>query len=69
MTRLLNKKQVAELIGLSVGGINKLIALRKIPYCKVTATKHGAVRFSPEVIEAWLQSNSTPATGAEVNSH
>jgi len=65
MTRLLNKKQVAELLGLSVGGINKLIMSRKIPFCKVTATKHGAVRFDPAAIDEWIRANSTPAAGGE----
>jgi excisionase family DNA binding protein len=59
----MTKKEVAELLGLSVGGINKLITLRKIPYCKVTATKHGAVRFDPAAIDEWIKTNSTPAGG------
>jgi excisionase family DNA binding protein len=63
MTRLLNKKQVAELLGMSVGGINKMIMLRKIPFCKITGTKHGAVRFDPAAIEAWVASNTHPAVG------
>jgi predicted DNA-binding transcriptional regulator AlpA len=60
MTRLLNKREVADLLGMSVGGVNKLIMSRRIPYCKVSATKHGAVRFDPAAIEAWIASNTTP---------
>ena len=64
MNRLLTKKDLAELLGISVAGVNKMIMQRRVPYTKVTATRGGPVRFDPAAIEAWLASNSTPVGAA-----
>lgn len=58
MTKLLNKKEVAQILGLSVGGINKLVMTRRIPFCKLNSSKHAAVRFDPVSIENWIRENT-----------
>jgi excisionase family DNA binding protein len=61
MVKLLNKENLADLLGISVAAINKMIARRAIPFTKVTATRGGSVRFDPAVIERWLQEQTTAA--------
>jgi len=55
MNRLLNKKDLAELLGITEAGVNKMIMERRVPYLKPTGKKGGPVRFDPDAIEAWLK--------------
>lgn len=50
MDRLLKPEVVAELIGCSRGHIFRMVARRKIPFCKIG----GSVRFRQESIERWI---------------
>ena len=49
---LLNKRQVAEYLGLKVYTIDAWVSQRRIPYIKVGGR---CVRFNLEEIEAWLK--------------
>lgn len=57
MEKLLNKRQVADLLGYTVAGITKMISDKRIPYIKMTEAKAGGVRFDPIEISRWLRSN------------
>ena len=48
---LLNKRQVADYLGLRVYTIDSWVSQKKIPFVKVGR----CVRFRPEAIESWLK--------------
>ena len=56
MTALLNKREVAELLGRSVSSIDKSVSAREIPFIKIN--RH--VRFDPAALESWLRAHSVP---------
>lgn len=63
MEKLLNKKQVADILGYSVPGITKMVMENRIPYIKMADLKSAAVRFDPAEIRRWLQSSTRNAAG------
>jgi predicted DNA-binding transcriptional regulator AlpA len=57
--KLLNKKEIAEALGVSVKAIDKWVCEQKIPYIKISQK---CVRFVPEQIRAFLNKHRiTPA--------
>ena len=60
MSKLLDNKQVAEMLGCSV---RHLIKLRKagLPYVQIGLNR-GAIRFKLEDVEAWISSQTRSAT-------
>ena len=59
LPRLLDVKQVAELLGLTVKGVYSLVENRRIPSLRVS----NRVRFSRSDVVAWLKENRVPASG------
>jgi excisionase family DNA binding protein len=57
-SRLVRKGEAAERLDISVAEINRLMALGKLGFIKPTGSKNGPVRFSEELLEAWLKSNT-----------
>lgn len=58
MTRLLTKKDVADLLQYSTDGINRLMRNRRIPYIKIGKT----VRFKKDDIENWIDKRKIKTT-------
>jgi excisionase family DNA binding protein len=56
--RLLNKREAAERLSVSIAEINRLMALGRLGYVKPTGTKMGPVRFTEEVLTAWVRQNT-----------
>ena len=65
MEKLLNKKEVAELLGYSIPGITKMIIEKRIPYIKMADMKGSAVRFDPVEIRRWLRDRERNVGGDE----
>lgn len=61
---LLTVREVAELLGLSVGGVYHLISSRRIPTVKLSAR---CVRFDRIAVEDWIASLSVPADSIDPN--
>lgn len=57
MSNLLNRKQVAERLGVSVDTIKRWEREGKIPRVKLP----GAVRFRPEWLETWIENKTIKA--------
>ena len=57
MEKLLNKKEVAEMFGITEAGVNKWIRERKIPFIKLPGS-NGAVRFNPSSLEQFLKNRT-----------
>ena len=58
MPRLLNIEEVAEVLGVSVRHVRRLVFERRIPY-----TKWGhLLRFDPREVEMWIRSSTRPNT-------
>jgi excisionase family DNA binding protein len=56
LSRLLNDREVAELLGVSTGTIRKLRLRKQGPrYIKIGAS----VRYTPQSIDRWIESRST----------
>lgn len=58
---LLNKKQLAEYLGLKAYTIDSWVSQRRIPYIKLGK----CVRFDPDEIEEWLQRQKVPIRSEE----
>lgn len=54
--KLLTKRQLADLLGISVSYIDKLMTLGEVPYFKIGK----AVRFRHSEVLAWLQRRRKP---------
>ena len=59
-SRLMTIDEVADSLGTSRRHLRRLIAERRIPYCKVGHL----VRFDPTEVAAWLDANRRPAEGS-----
>ena len=53
MEKLLNAKQVAEILGVTPGTVYQYIYRGEIPYIKLNGK---SIRFIPEEIEKWIKS-------------
>lgn len=58
--RILNVKDVAELLQMSVGTIYHLVSQRRIPYFKLSAR---CLRFKSEDLAIWI--NELPGNGGK----
>jgi len=50
-SRLLNPRQLAKVLNVSVGHIYRLVQERRVPFVRVG----GSIRFRPETIDTWIQ--------------
>lgn len=57
MSKLLEKKEVAKYLGVSVKTIERLKAKRAIPFVKLPFGR--SVRFDAEQIQRWVKCNTT----------
>ena len=57
-TPLVDIVTIAELLGTTVRHIRRLVAERRIPYCKVGHL----LRFDPVEVRAWLEANRPGGT-------
>ena len=53
--RLWNVRDVGRLLGITPRAVYKLVAARRIPYCKPTPAQ---LRFDPGDVRAWLESRT-----------
>jgi predicted DNA-binding transcriptional regulator AlpA len=58
MNNLLNKKQVSEITGISVGELTGKVQREEIPYIRFG---HRTVRFDPVEIEDWISAKKVKA--------
>jgi excisionase family DNA binding protein len=59
---LLTARQVAELLGVSVGSLLRWARAGQVPATKLPS---GAVRFRPEEIDRWLETRAMAGDGTE----
>ena len=57
---LLNRQQVAELLGVTERQVQRMICERRIPFTKLGDGRSAPVRFDPVAIDRWLAARSTP---------
>ena len=59
-TRLLTKKDVAELMSVTVRTIERLVENRKIPFTRIPCASGASkrIRFSEDAIGDWLEKDS-----------
>jgi excisionase family DNA binding protein len=55
---LLKVHEVAELLGLSVGGVYQMVSAKRIPVVKFSAR---CIRFEKRELEKWMASLTVPA--------
>jgi excisionase family DNA binding protein len=60
--KLLGVREVAELLGLSVGSVYHLVSQKRIPVVKLSAR---CVRFDKVALEAWIAEMAVPADSTE----
>lgn len=59
---LLNKRELASLLGISQSTVNRLVADKRIGYVRPTSgLKRPRIRFAPEHIDAFLRSVAVDA--------
>jgi excisionase family DNA binding protein len=63
--RFLNVEELAGWLGVEVGFVRRLIAERRIPFVKIGRF----VRFDPEEIAAWIDSQRVPMEGRSRRVH
>ena len=51
MEKLLTTRQVAEILGIHLNSLYRMVYQKRIPYTKVS----GMLRFDPKALEAWVQ--------------
>jgi excisionase family DNA binding protein len=59
---LLTVRDVAEMLGLSVGGVYHLISAERIPVVRLSAR---CVRFDRLALEQWINEMAVPARSTE----
>jgi excisionase family DNA binding protein len=59
---LLTVQEVAELLGLSVGGVYHMISQKRIPVVKLSAR---CVRFEKTALDAWIAGMAVPAASVD----
>jgi len=52
--KIINKKQLAEYLGMSLSSIDKYVAEKKLPFIKIGNRKSSLVRFRMQEINEWL---------------
>jgi len=55
MNEFFNKKEMANILKVSLNTLNSWICKKKIPFLKLGAGKNASVRFSWDEIESWLK--------------
>lgn len=60
MTELINIETLSKLTNISVSGLRKMCAKRKIPYVKISGR---LVRFDMKEIEKWMKARTVTAVG------
>lgn len=56
---LLNPRQLARYLNVSVGHCYRLVQERRVPFIRIG----GSVRFRLEAIERWLEAGEVPTVG------
>jgi len=54
MSNLLNVEETAQILGLEIGIVYKMVCQKRIPYTKIG----GRLRFSKEKLQEWIEQNS-----------
>jgi excisionase family DNA binding protein len=60
--RLLTARELAEQLGISTGALLRWTRAGRIPAVKLPS---GAIRYAPERINAWLETQATAGDGTE----
>jgi excisionase family DNA binding protein len=55
MTELLRKRELAQLLNVSISTINLWMRKNKISFLKLGGGERASVRFDPEEVEKWLR--------------
>lgn len=58
MEKLLTKKEVAEMFGITIAGLDLWMKDGKIPYIKLTGGNKGMVRFRPSSLEQFIKNRT-----------
>lgn len=57
MTKLMEKKEVAEYLGVCPRTVDRLVSARKIPFIRLPLGR--SIRFHHDQIERWVRCNTT----------
>jgi excisionase family DNA binding protein len=57
---LLDFEGAAEYLGLSERYMRRLVAEKRIPHIKMSASKTGRIRFDPDRLDEWIASRAVP---------